>query len=77
MALVLLASERASDCLGCMGRSTCWVCQGLGTLVARNGERSPCTTCYGGRLCSVCQPVPHQRDADLHQGIFGGRASGP
>lgn len=44
-----------------MGRSTCWVCQGLGTLVGRSGESYACTTCYGGRLCSVCQTTPAQR----------------
>ena len=61
MALDLYASQRTSDCPGCMGRSTCWVCQGVGTLVRRDGDSYPCTTCYGGRLCSVCQPVPAQR----------------
>ena len=64
MALELVTASRTSDCPGCLGRSTCWVCQGYGTLVRRGGDRYACTTCYGGRLCSVCQPLPEQRSAE-------------
>lgn len=64
VALELVTASRTSDCPGCLGRTACWVCQGLGTLVNRDGQAAPCTTCYGGRLCSMCQPLPTQRGTE-------------